>query len=167
MAWSGVRSGAQDGTSDVRIGAQADTRDERSGAQVRLPARLQLPAKPSNSTGSAPISFCSCRAGLDAVEDDLRDLRRRARRQPGHMSARPTQNWVDGHSRLQFVDHSTNGPRARRGPENQRRNDYRLAPPSDRERPRASIVQALGLDLNHMIPSLKQPVIQHPGSDRQ
>jgi hypothetical protein len=51
MAWSGVRIGVQHGTNDVRIGAQADTRDERSGAQARLPARLQLPAKPSNSAG--------------------------------------------------------------------------------------------------------------------
>ena len=59
MAWSGVRSGAQDGTSDVRSGAQAGTRDVRSAAQVRLPARLQLLAKPSNSTGSvkSPIAL--------------------------------------------------------------------------------------------------------------
>ena len=47
LAWSGVRSGAQDGMSDVRSGAQDDTSDVRSGAQVQLPAQL------SNSTGSA------------------------------------------------------------------------------------------------------------------
>src|SRR5580704_6589880 len=47
LAWSGVRSGAQDGTSDVRRGAQDATSDVRCGAQVQLPAWL------SNSTGSA------------------------------------------------------------------------------------------------------------------
>ena len=52
LAWSGVRSGAQDGMSDVRSGAQDGTSDVRSGAQVQLPA-LQLPAQLSNSTGSA------------------------------------------------------------------------------------------------------------------
>ena len=42
--WVGVRSDAQDGTSDVR-----------SGAQVQLPAQVQaqLPAWLSNSAGSA------------------------------------------------------------------------------------------------------------------
>lgn len=34
--------------------------------------------------------------GLDAVEDDLRGLRRRAWRGAGHMSARLPQIWVDG-----------------------------------------------------------------------
>src|ERR1700737_1807995 len=55
LAWSGVRSGAQDGMSDVRSGAQDGTSDVRCGAQVQLPAQvqLQLPAQLSNSTGSA------------------------------------------------------------------------------------------------------------------
>jgi hypothetical protein len=54
-AWCGVRSGAQDGMSDARSGARDGTSDVRSGAQVQLPAQvqLQLPAQPSNSTGSA------------------------------------------------------------------------------------------------------------------
>jgi hypothetical protein len=47
LAWSGVRSGAQDGMSDVRCGGQDGTSDVRCGAQVQLPAPL------SNSTGSA------------------------------------------------------------------------------------------------------------------
>src|SRR6478752_2119484 len=55
LAWSGVRSGAQDGTSDVRCGAQDGTSDVRCGAQVQLPAQVQaqLPARLSNSTSSA------------------------------------------------------------------------------------------------------------------
>src|ERR1700746_826194 len=55
LAWSGVRSGAQDGTSDVRRGALDATSGVRCGAQVQLPAQVQaqLPAWLSNSTGSA------------------------------------------------------------------------------------------------------------------
>jgi hypothetical protein len=59
LAWSGVRSGAQDGTSDVRCGVQDGTSGVRCGAQVQLPeqvqipAQVQLPAQLSNSTGWA------------------------------------------------------------------------------------------------------------------
>src|SRR5258706_13184506 len=63
LAWSGVRSGVQDGTSDVRCGVRVGTSDVRCGAQVQLPAQVQvqlpaqvqvqLPAQLSNSTGSA------------------------------------------------------------------------------------------------------------------
>ena len=49
LAWSGVRSGVQDGTSDVTSGAQGAQSDVRSGAQ----AQVQLPAQLSNSTGWA------------------------------------------------------------------------------------------------------------------
>jgi hypothetical protein len=38
-AWSGVRSGVQDGMSDVRSGAQGAQIDVRSDAQVQLPAQ--------------------------------------------------------------------------------------------------------------------------------
>jgi len=34
LAWSGVRSGVQDGTSDVRTGVRVGRSDERTGAQV-------------------------------------------------------------------------------------------------------------------------------------
>jgi hypothetical protein len=56
LAWSGVRRGEQDGTSDVMSDAQDAQNDVRSGAQVRLRARLQrvqLPAQLSNSIGLA------------------------------------------------------------------------------------------------------------------
>src|SRR5260370_13308520 len=53
LAWSGVRSGVQNGTSDVRCGAQLAQSGVRCGAQVQLPAQVQLLAQLSNSTGSA------------------------------------------------------------------------------------------------------------------
>src|SRR5258708_23895485 len=55
LAWSGVRSGVQHGTSGVRCGAQLAQSGVRCGAQVQLPAQaqVQLPAQLSNSTGSA------------------------------------------------------------------------------------------------------------------
>ena len=46
LAWSGVSSGVQHGTSGVRSGAQRAQSGVRSGAQVQLPtAQLQLPAQ--------------------------------------------------------------------------------------------------------------------------
>jgi hypothetical protein len=59
LAWSGVRSGAQDGTSDVRC-----------GAQVQIPARVQLPAQLSNSTGWA-------KAIIEPAAPPPRELKRR------------------------------------------------------------------------------------------
>src|SRR5260370_15802292 len=59
LAWSGVRSGVQHGTSGVRCGAQRAQSGVRCGAQVQLPAQVQvqlpaqLPGRNSNSTGSA------------------------------------------------------------------------------------------------------------------
>src|ERR1700733_1002721 len=64
LAWSGVRSGAQHGTSGVRSaaqhgmsgvrsGAQPAQSDVRSGAPVPIPPQVQLPAQLSNSTGWA------------------------------------------------------------------------------------------------------------------
>src|SRR3984893_16417098 len=57
LAWSGVKSGVLDGTSDVTSGARGAQNDVRSGARVQLPvqlqARVQLPAQLSNSTGPA------------------------------------------------------------------------------------------------------------------
>ena len=62
LAWSGVRSGVQHGTSGVRSGAwraqsgvrsgaQDGTSDVRCGAQVQLPEQVQLPAQLSNWLG--------------------------------------------------------------------------------------------------------------------
>src|SRR5258708_9089903 len=55
LAWSGVRSGVQHGTSGVRCGAQLGQGGVRCGGQVQLQAQVQvqLPAQLSNSTGSA------------------------------------------------------------------------------------------------------------------
>ena len=84
MAWSGVRSGARDGTSDARSGAQdgtsdvrrgawGGTSDVRCGARVQLPAQVQaqLPAWLSNSTGST-------KSVVEAVGQPPRELTTRS-----------------------------------------------------------------------------------------
>ena len=57
LAWSGVRSGVQHGTSGVRSGAQRAQSGVRCGAQVQLPAQATTTGtatgQKSNSTGSA------------------------------------------------------------------------------------------------------------------
>jgi hypothetical protein len=57
LAWSGVRTGVQDGTSDVMSGAQGAQHDVSSGAQVQPPeqVQVQLPAQLSNSTVPAKL----------------------------------------------------------------------------------------------------------------
>ena len=52
LAWSGVRSGVQVGTSDVKSGVQDGTSDVKCGAQIQLQAQVQvqLTAPQSNST---------------------------------------------------------------------------------------------------------------------
>src|ERR1700759_1926305 len=73
LAWSGVRRGAQDGTSDVRRGAQDGTSDVRCGAQV------QLPAWQSNSTSSAMALIEPARLSTAGAGDARRGRGARAR----------------------------------------------------------------------------------------
>ena len=70
LAWSGVRSDAEDGTSDVRCGAQDGTSDARCGAQVQIQPQVQLPAQLSNSTGSA-------KSLIEPAAQPTRELKRR------------------------------------------------------------------------------------------
>src|SRR6266849_3239883 len=81
LAWSGVRSGVQDGMSDVRCGVQVGTSDVRCGAQVQLPAQVQvqLPAQLSNSTARRSRQSNPSRKLRGVMNTGLRDLDDRLR----------------------------------------------------------------------------------------